>query len=65
MPVLNQQAKKNRRNMKTLNLGNNEAISSGVFKNVDGTFTAMTFTKSKDFKTEAGARRWYSKNTGE
>jgi len=51
--------------MKTLNLGNNEAISSGVFLNADGTFTAMTFTKSKDFKTEAGARRWYSKNTGE
>ncbi|EIC1148475.1 DUF1391 family protein, partial [Escherichia coli] len=25
--------------------------------------TAMTYTKSKTFKTEAGARRWLSRNT--
>ncbi|MCW7242538.1 YdaF family protein, partial [Escherichia coli] len=25
--------------------------------------TAMTYTKSKSFKTEAGARRWLAKNT--
>ncbi|EOQ6581011.1 DUF1391 family protein, partial [Escherichia coli] len=24
---------------------------------------AMTYTKSKSFKTEAGARRWLAKNT--
>ena len=41
-----------------LDLGNNEQISKGVFKNCDGTFTAMTFTKSKTFKTENGAHRW-------
>ncbi|MFA8044243.1 DUF1391 family protein [Escherichia coli] len=35
----------------------------GVFPNQDGTFTAMTYTKSKSFKTEAGARRWLAKNT--
>ncbi|WP_264871392.1 YdaF family protein, partial [Escherichia coli] len=28
-----------------------------------GTFTAMPYTKSKTFKTEAGARRWLSRNT--
>ena len=44
--------------MKTLNLGNNERISSGIFKNNDGTFTAMTFTKSKEFKTLKGAKKW-------
>jgi hypothetical protein len=49
----------------TLNLNNNEQLSSGVFPNSDGTFTALTFTKSKDFKTQGGANRWYSKNTGE
>jgi hypothetical protein len=50
--------------MKTLNLGNNEQISSGIIAERDGTFTAMTFTRSKNFKTEAGARKWYAKATG-
>ncbi|EEW2659993.1 DUF1391 domain-containing protein [Escherichia coli] len=35
----------------------------GVFPNQDGTFTAMTYTRSKTFKTEAGARRWLTRNT--
>ncbi|OVB23206.1 DUF1391 family protein, partial [Escherichia coli] len=26
-------------------------------------FTAMTYTKSKTFKTEAGAHRWLARNT--
>jgi len=43
---------------KTINQGNNESLSRGVFKNRDGTFTAMTFAQSKEFKTEAGALRW-------
>ncbi|MGK3732665.1 DUF1391 family protein [Escherichia coli] len=34
-----------------------------VFPNQDGTFTAMTYTKSKTFKTETGARRWLEKHT--
>lgn len=42
----------------TLNLGNNESLTRGVFKNNDGTFTAMTFTQSKEFKTQKGAERW-------
>ncbi|ENW0618249.1 DUF1391 family protein [Escherichia coli] len=35
----------------------------GVFPNLDGTFTAMTYTRSKTFKTEAGARRWLARNS--
>ncbi|EET3913781.1 DUF1391 domain-containing protein, partial [Escherichia coli] len=29
--------------MDTLNLGNNESLVCGVFSNMDGTFTAMTY----------------------
>ncbi|EKK4049142.1 DUF1391 family protein, partial [Shigella flexneri] len=47
--------------MDTIDLGNNESLVCGVFPNQDGTFTAMTYTKSKTFKTEAGARRWLAK----
>lgn len=50
-------------NMDTLNLGNNESLVCGVFPNQDGTFTAMTYTRSKTFKTEAGARRWLARKT--
>lgn len=50
-------------NMDTLNLGNNESLVCGVFPNQDGTFTAMTYTKSKTFKTAAGAHRWLARNT--
>lgn len=47
--------------MKTYDLGNNESASTGIFKNTDGTFTAMTFTQSKTFKTETGAKKWLEK----
>ncbi len=50
--------------MKTLDLGNNETVSTGVTDNKDGTFTATTFTKSRTFKTEGGANRWYQKQIG-
>lgn len=43
-----------------IDLGNNETISRGISKNLDGTFTAMTFTQSKTFKTQAGAIKWLS-----
>jgi hypothetical protein len=46
----------------TKDLGNNESASIGVFKNNDGTFTAMTYTKSKEFKTEKGALKWMDTN---
>ena len=44
--------------METLSLGNNETISRGVERQADGTWLALTFTASRTFKTEAGARRW-------
>lgn len=50
---------------KTYDLGNNEKATIGVFKEKDGTFQALTFTKSKYFKTLAGAKRWFLKHGGE
>jgi hypothetical protein len=47
-----------------INQGNNEALSRGVFQNDDGTFTAMSFTQSKDFKTRKGAEQWLKKKIG-
>ena len=46
---------------KTIDLGNNESVTVGVIQNTDGTFTAMTFSASKTFKTESGAKRWLAK----
>lgn len=48
----------------TIDLGNNESLSRGVFPQRDGTFLAMTFTRSKTFKTRKGAERWYARATG-
>jgi hypothetical protein len=42
----------------SIDLGNNDSLTRGIFKNTDGTFTAMTFSSSKTFKTQAGAIRW-------
>ena len=47
-------------NNQTLDLGNNEQISKGVFANHDGTFTAMTFTQSKTFKSYKAAAKWFA-----
>ena len=47
--------------MKTLNQGNNETLSRGVVPERDGTFTALTFSASKNFKTRAGAERWLAR----
>ena len=44
---------------KTLDLGNNEQISKGVFENHDGTFTAMTYSQSKTFKSYKAAAKWF------
>lgn len=51
--------------MEKIDLGNNESAVRGVFKNEDGTFTALTFCRSKTFKTEVGALRWFARNTAE
>lgn len=47
--------------MNKLDLGNNETLSTGINKNLDGTYTAMTFTQSKTFKTAKGAEKWLAK----
>jgi len=49
----------------TTDLGNNESVKTGVFPNSDGTFTALTFTKSKTFKTEAGAVKWFNRQNAD
>lgn len=45
----------------TQDMGNNESLTRGMFKQNDGSFLAMTFTESKSFKTEKGAERWLAK----
>ncbi|MEX3170771.1 DUF1391 family protein [Serratia quinivorans] len=45
----------------TQDMGNNESVKTGVIPNGNGTFTAMTFTKSRDFKTAVGAQRWLAR----
>lgn len=45
----------------TIDLGNNESVSIGVFPQTDGTFLAMTPTRSKVFKTRKGAERWLTR----
>ncbi|XPE44791.1 DUF1391 family protein [Shigella flexneri] len=51
--------------MDTINLGNSKSVVCGVFPKQDGTFTAITYTKSKTFKTEDRARRWLERHSGE
>ena len=46
-------------------LGNNESSVSGVFLNHDGTWTALTATQSKTFKTERGAENWFARKTAD
>jgi len=53
--------RKNTMNLITLDLGNNETASAGVISEKNGTFTAVTFSASKNFKTLAGARRWLAR----
>ncbi len=57
-------SKEHRMKRETIDLGNNESLSRGVFPQRDGTFLAMTFTRSKTFKTRKGAERWYARATG-
>lgn len=52
---------KNRSPNRTIDLGNNESLSRGVFENSDGTWTALTFAESRDFKTKRGAERWLAR----
>ena len=36
-------------------------VTVGVIDNMDGTFTAMTYSQSKTFKTFKGADKWIQK----
>lgn len=48
----------------TIDLGNNESMSRGVFPQADGTFLALTFSQSKTFKTRKGAEQWIARKAG-
>jgi hypothetical protein len=37
---------------------NNERLVNGVIKGRDGTYTALGYTRSKNFKTEKAAKRF-------
>lgn len=45
----------------TIDLGNNETLSRGVFANPDGTFLALAFAVSRTFRTRGGAERWLAR----
>lgn len=49
---------------KSYDLGNNETAVIGIFKEKNGTYQALTRTKSKDFKTLSGAEKWFLKHGG-
>lgn len=49
---------------KVIHQENNESVALGVFPNNDGTFTAMTYSQSKTFKTQKAAIKWYENKTG-
>ena len=44
-----------------LYLGNNETLARGVIPQTDGTFLALTFSRSKVFKTQRGAVAWLAR----
>jgi hypothetical protein len=45
---------------RSVDMGNNEVATLGVMRDGDG-WLALTYTKSKRFKAEAGARRWLAR----
>lgn len=49
------------RAVERIDLGNGESLVRGVVRQNDGTYLALTFSRSRVFKTEAGARRWLSR----
>ena len=46
----------------TEDMGNNETRSFGVFNQGDQGWLAMSRTQSRWFKTEAGAKKWFTRN---
>ncbi|MFO6427086.1 DUF1391 family protein [Escherichia coli] len=49
--------------MDTIDLGNNDTSGIQRVSQPGQHVTTMTYTKSKTFKTETGARRWLARNT--
>lgn len=47
----------------TIDMGNNESLSRGIYPQADGTFLALSFSASRDFKTYKGAVRWLARRT--
>ncbi len=60
MPTESQRSdgKQTKMTTSTVNLGNNESLSAGIFPQADGAFLAMSYTASRRFKTLRGAQRW-------
>lgn len=56
-------AKRLAESAETVDLGNNESASTGVFPQADGTFLAMTLTQSRTFKTRGGAESWFARKS--
>lgn len=46
---------------RVIDAGNNQTWTIGCFPQTDGTFLAMTFTDSREFKTQKGAEKWLAK----
>lgn len=44
-----------------LDPGNNETVSRGITPETDSTYTAVTFSASRNFKTLGGAQRWLAR----
>lgn len=45
----------------TVDMGNRETLSRGVFQEADGTWLALTLAHSKTFKTRKGAVKWLAR----
>lgn len=45
----------------THDMGNGETLTTGIIKQGDGTFLALLFSTSKEFKTYSGAVKWMMK----
>ncbi|HEX2679614.1 MAG TPA: DUF1391 family protein [Polyangiales bacterium] len=44
---------------RTVDMGNSESVTLGVVKQTDGTYLALTYSRSKSFKRERNAWAWY------
>ncbi len=44
--------------MEKMEMSNNESLVRGIEKQANGEWLAITFSASKTFKTENGAKKW-------